>query len=341
MMVMTKNFSRLILAVLLSAAGTAVAQTVTLKVHHFLPAVSSAHRNFIMPWCDKIAKDSGGKLKCQIYPQMQLSGTPQQLFDQAKDGVVDIVWTVPSYQAGRFPVVEAFELPFMVLDSERASRGLWHYAMKNATAEFKGVKPLLFHVHDGSLVHTTKKSVKVLEDFKGMKMRAPNRQASRMIEALGAAPVQMPLPQAAEALSKGVIDGAIIPWEVIPAMKFEEVTKFHTEMPAGSAQMSNTVFVFAMNQARYDGLPPDLKKVIDANSGPDPSAWVGKVFTEDAAPGRKTAEVRNNNFYTLSAAELKRWEAATARVADEWVKDLSAKGFNGKQLLNEARAACK
>jgi len=248
---------------------------------------------------------------------------------------------VPSYQAGRFPVVEAFELPFMVLDSERASRGLWHYATKNAAAEFKGVKPLLFHVHDGSLIHTTKKSVKVLEDFKGLKMRAPNRQASRMIEALGAAPVQMPLPQAAEALSKGVIDGAIIPWEVVPAMKFEEVTKFHTEMPAGSAQISNTVFVFAMNQAKYDSLPPELKKVIDANSGPEPSAWVGKVFTEDATPGRKTAEVRNNNFYTLPAAELKRWEAATSRVADEWVKDLNAKGLNGKQLLSEAKAACK
>jgi TRAP-type C4-dicarboxylate transport system substrate-binding protein len=332
---------RLMLAMLLFAAGAAGAQTITLKVHHFLPAVSSAHRNFIMPWCDKIAKDSGGKLKCQIYPQMQLSGTPQQLFDQAKDGVVDIVWTVPSYQAGRFPVVEAFELPFMIFDSERASRGLWTYATKNAMAEFKGVKPILFHVHDGSLVHTTKKPVKTLEDFKGMKMRAPNRQASRMIDALGAAPVQMPLPQAAEALSKGVIDGAIIPWEVVPAMKFEEVTKFHTEMPAGSAQMSNTVFVFAMNQARYDSLPPELRKVIDANSGPESSAWVGKVFAEDAAPGRKTAEVRNNTFYMLPAAELKRWEAATARVADEWVKDVTAKGFNGKQLLTEAKAACK
>ena len=339
---MTKNFPRYCLAVvLLLAAGVSGAQTITLKVHHFLPAVSSAHRNFIVPWCDKIAKDSGGKLKCQIYPQMQLSGTPQQLFDQAKDGVVDIIWTVPSYQAGRFPVAEAFELPFMIFDSERASRGLWNYAMKNATAEFKGVKPILFHVHDGSLVHTTKKPMKVLEDFKGMKMRAPNRQASRMIEALGAAPVQMPLPQAAEALSKGVIDGAMIPWEVVPAMKFEEVTKFHTEMPAGSAQISNTVFIFGMNQARYDSLPPALKKVIDANSGPEPSAWVGKVFVEDAAPGRKTAEARNNSFYTLSAAELKRWEAATARVADEWVKDVTAKGFNGKQLLAEARAACK
>lgn len=213
--------------------------------------------------------------------------------------------------------------------------------MKNATAEFKGVKPILFHVHDGSLVHTTKKPMKVLEDFKGMKMRAPNRQASRMIEALGAAPVQMPLPQAAEALSKGVIDGAMIPWEVVPAMKFEEVTKFHTEMPAGSAQISNTVFIFGMNQARYDSLPPELKKVIDANSGPEPSAWVGKVFVEDAAPGRKTAEARNNSFYTLPAAELKRWEAATARVAEEWVKDVTAKGFNGKQLLAEAKAACK
>lgn len=339
---MTKNFPRYCLAVaLLLAAGVSGAQTITLKVHHFLPAVSSAHRNFIVPWCDKIAKDSGGKLKCQIYPQMQLSGTPQQLFDQAKDGVVDIIWTVPSYQAGRFPVVEAFELPFMIFDSERASRGLWSYAMKNATAEFKGVKPILFHVHDGSLVHTTKKPMKVLEDFKGMKMRAPNRQASRMIEALGAAPVQMPLPQAAEALSKGVIDGAMIPWEVVPAMKFEEVTKFHTEMPAGSAQISNTVFIFGMNQARYDSLPPELKKVIDANSGPEPSAWVGKVFTEDAAPGRKTAEARNNSFYTLPAAELKRWEAATARVAEEWVKDVTAKGFNGKQLLAEAKAACK
>jgi TRAP-type C4-dicarboxylate transport system substrate-binding protein len=218
-----------------------------------------------------------------------------------------------------------------VFDTERASRGLWNYATKNATAEFKGVKPLLFHVHDGSLVHTTKKAVKVLEDFKGLKIRAPNRQASRMIDALGAAPVQMPLPQAAEALSKGVIDGAMIPWEVVPAMKFEEVTKFHTEMPAGSAQISNTVFVFAMNQARYDSLPPELKKVIDANSGAERSAWVGKVFVEDSVPGRKTAEARNNNFYTLPAAELKRWEAATSRVADEWVTDLNAKGFNGKQ----------
>lgn len=328
------------LALAIAAAGVS-AQTITLKVHHFLPPSSTAHAKIITPWCDKIAKDSGGRLKCQIYPSMQLGGTPQQLFDQAKDGVADIIWTVPGYQAGRFPVSEAFELPFMVTNSEHASRGLWHYAMKNATAEFKGVKPILFHVHDGALLHTSKKQVKVLEDFKGLKVRAPTRLGTKMVSALGATPVPMPLPQSAEAMSKGVIDGLMIPWEVVPSLKFEEIAHYHTEPPVGAPQMLNVVFILAMNQAKYDSLPPDLKKVIDANSGPDRSAWVGKVFTEDGGLGRKAAEAHKNVFYTLPDAELKRWLAATSLIDDEWVKDMNAKGFDGKRLLEEAKAACK
>lgn len=326
---------------LLGLAGTTLSQVVTLKVHHFLPPASTTHKNFILPWCEKIAKESAGRLKCQIYPSMQMGGSPQQLYDQVKDGVADIVWTVPSYQAGRFPVIEAYELPFMVQDSERASRGLWHYAIRNASAEFKGVKPILFHVHDGSLMHTTKKQIKTLEDFKGLKLRAPTRQGSKMLAALGATPVPMPLPQAAEALSKGVIDGVMIPWEVVPAVKFDEVTKFHTEAAPGEPQMSNTVFLFGMNPAKYDALPPELKKIIDANSGPDPSAWVGKVFADDALPGKKSAEARKNTIFVLPAAELKRWEAATLNVTEEWIKDMSAKGFDGKRLFDEAKAGSK
>lgn len=322
-------------------SGSAMAQTVTLKLHHFLPPGSTAHAKFMQPWCDKIAKESNGKLKCQIYPAMQMGGTPSQLFDQAKDGVADIVWTVPGYQAGRFPVTEVFELPFMVYSTERASRGLWSYAIKNATAEFKGVKPILFHVHDGSILLTTKKQVKTLEDFRGLKVRAPTRQGTKMVAALGAAPVPMPLPQAPEALSKGVIDGALVPWEVVPALKFQEVTKFHTEVAEGAPQMSNTVFILGMNQAKYDSLPADLKKVIDANSGAEMSAWVGKIFAEDGPVGRQTAVARKNTFYTLPDAELARWMKVSASVADEWVRDVTAKGFDGKRLLEEAKAAAR
>lgn len=334
--------NKLIALVLFFVASAASnAQTITLKLHHFLPASSTAHVNFMVPWCKKIEEQSAGKMKCQIYPSMQMGGTPQQLFDQAKDGVADIIWTVPGYQAGRFPITEAFELPFMIYSSEKASRGLWNYAMKNALSDYKGVKPILFHVHDGSLIHTTKIQVKTMEDFKGLRVRAPTRQSTKMTEAFGATPVPMPLPQAADGLAKGVIDGAIIPWEVVPAMKFQEITKFHTEMPAGAPQISNNVFILAMNQARYDSLPPELKKIIDANSGAEPSAWVGKIFADDAAPGRKSAEVRHNNFYTLPTAEWKRWEKATAGVVEEWVKDMNAKGLDGKRLLEEARAASR
>jgi len=327
---------------LMLAAGTASAQeTVTLKVHHFLPPASTAQAKFIEPWCAKINKESNGKLKCQIYPSMQLGGTPPQLFDQAKDGVADIVWTIPTYQAGRFLVSEAFELPFMVNSSERGSRALWNFATKFATEEYKGVRPILFHLHDGSVLHTTKKQVKTLDDLKGLKVRAPTSRATKMVAALGATPVPMPLPQAPEALSKGVIDGAMIPWEVSPSIKLEEITMYHTETDPSLPQISNSVFIFAMNPAKYDSLSPELKKVIDANSGPDLSASVGKIMAGASVPGRKAATDRNGVFNVIPAAEVKNWQKAVESVTTEWVKEVTAKGHDGKKLLEEATAALK
>jgi TRAP-type C4-dicarboxylate transport system substrate-binding protein len=327
---------------LMLAAGAASAQeVVTLKVHHFLPPSSNAQVNFMEPWCAKINKESNGKLKCQIYPSMQLGGTPPQLFDQAKDGVADIVWTLPGYQAGRFSVSEVFELPFMVNSTERGSRALWAFATKYAAEEFRGVRPIVFHLHDGSVLHTTKKQVKTLDDWKNLKVRAPTRQATKMVTALGATPVPMPLPQAPEALSKGVIDGAMIPWEVSPSIKLEEITKFHTETDSSLPQISNSVFIFAMNPAKYESLPPELKKVIDANSGPEMSARAGKVFADGGAPGRKAAVDHSGVFNVIPVAEVNNWQKAVESVTTEWVRDVTAKGHDGKKLLEEATAALK
>ena len=134
-------------AALLLALPSAHAQEVTLKVHHFLPAGSAANTGFIQPWCDRIAKDSGGRMKCQIYPSMQLGGTPGQLIDQVKDGVVDIIWTLPGYTAGRFPLSEVFELPFMMTNPEATSKALWDFNTQVAAAEYKDVHPIAYHVH--------------------------------------------------------------------------------------------------------------------------------------------------------------------------------------------------
>ena len=332
-----------LVAVILYGVGVAGAaqEVVILKVAHFQPTSSNFQQKVLLPWCDKIGKESGGRLKCQVYPSMQLGGTPAQLFDQARDGVADIVSAVPTYQAGRFTKTEVFELPFMVKSSERGSPALWDYIQKNALDEFKGTRLLFTHLHDGAQLHFGKKSVKTLEDLKGLKVRAPTRIGAKALAALGAVPVQMPAPAVPESVAKNVVDGASLPWEVMTALKMQEICKTHTETGPGHAKLSNAFFVFAMNPAKYNSLPPELKKVIDQNSGLETSKWVGKVWDSNTAPARKIAQDHHNTFNILSDAEYNRWVKATERVEDEWIKEVNAKGGNGRALLNDARALLK
>jgi TRAP-type C4-dicarboxylate transport system substrate-binding protein len=324
----------------LAASAPALAQPVVLKVHHFLPGTSNVHLNLIQAWCDKVAKESADKLKCQIYPAMQLGGTPAQLFDQAKDGVADIVWTIPTYSAGRFVKSEVFELPFFTRSAKGSSQAYWAFVQKSALDEYQGVRPIFLHTNDGSSFHlSSAKGVRTLDDLKGLKIRAATRLNSRMLAALGATPVQMPLPAVPESMSKGVIDGAMVPWEGVPAAKLQEIAKSHLDAPAGQPKFSNSIFAFVMNQARYDGLAPELKKVIDANSGAAVSAWAGeKGFDAVVVANHKLASDRGNAIAVLADAEYQRWIKASADVDDQWVKEVSAKGANGKALLEEARA---
>ena len=172
-------------------------------------------------------------------------------------------------------------------------------------------------------------------------MRGPTRIGAKFLTALGATPVQMPLPQVPESISKGVIDGAMVPWEGVPPIKLQEIAKYHTDTAAGQPRMSNTMFVIAMNQAKYDSLPPDLKKVIDANSGLDWSKQIGKTFDGTSEPAKKLAAAAGGVFDMLSPAEYERWQKATEGVSTDWFKDVAEKGGNGPVLLNDAKALIK
>ena len=313
-------------------------QTVTLKFHTFMAPQSNVWLNMHKAWMDKVTKDSGGRIKFEAYPAMQLGGTPVQLFDQAKDGVVDIVWTLPGNTAGRFPRIEVFELPFMMNNAEATSKAYWEYVQTLAPDEFKDVQVIALQVHGPGVFHTKAKQVKTAEDLKGMKVRGPTRQITKMLGYLGATPVGMPLPSIPDALSKGTIDGAVIPWEVVPSVKVQELTKFHSEFdPAGGA-LYTTTFVMAMNKAKYNSLPPDLKKVIDDNSGMATSGWLGKVQQEGDVAGRKTAVDRGNTIYTIPAADAQEFKRKARLVEVEWVEDMNKRGYDGKKLLDGAKA---
>ena len=313
-------------------------QTVTLKFHTFMAPQSNVWINMHKAWMSKVEAESGGRIKFEAYPAMQLGGTPVQLYDQAKDGVVDIVWTLPGNTAGRFPRIEVFELPFMMSNAEATSKAYWEYVKTMAPDEFKDVQVIALHVHGPGVIHTTEKPVKTTGDMKGLKMRAPTRQVTKLMGILGATPVGMPLPGIPDALSKGTINGCVIPWEVVPSVKVQELTKYHAEFdPAGGA-LYTTTFVMAMNKAKYNSLPPDLKKVIDNNSGLATSGWLGKVQQAGDAAGRQAAVGHGNVIFTVGPAEAQEFRRKARPIEAEWVEDMNKRGFDGRKLLDTARA---
>ena len=322
----------------LLASSAALAQEVTLRFHQFLPPQGTVPSKAILPWAKKVEEDSKGRIKVQMFSSMQLGGTPPQLFDQARDGVVDIVWTLQGYTPGRFPKTEVFELPFMAgLSAEQTSRALWDYVQKNAMDEYKDVHVLAFHTHGPGLFHT-KQPVTGLESLRGMKIRGGTRIVNSMLTKLGATPVGMPVPAVTEALSKGVLDGTTIPWEVAPALKVQELVKNHTTF-AGDRALYVTTFVVAMNKAAYSKLPADLKKVIDDNSGAEMGAMFARSMDEGDVRGRDLAVKAGNNIVALDAAETQRWRTAAASVESDWVNDVKSKGIDGAKLAAEAREA--
>jgi TRAP-type transport system periplasmic protein len=336
----------------MAAAGTALAvpailkstiaraqETVTLRLHHFLPPAANVHQHVLTPWAKALDDQSGGKLKVEIFPAMQLGGKPPQLYDQAANGVVDIVWTLPGNTPGRFPSTEVFELPFIAAQKAAVNApACEEYAQTHVAQDTADTKILCFWAHDHGLIHTNTE-IKTKEDLSGLKLRNPTRLAGEALAALGATSVGMPTPQIPEALAQRAIDGCVVPWEVVPSLKIDELTSYHLEIP-GTPTLYTTTFFLAMNKARYEGLPPELREILDRNSGLAFAKAAGDMWDRVGAEVRTKVEASGNNkVTTISEAEKARWIEATAPVRDKWVADMKAKGFDGEALVKAAQAA--
>ncbi|MEO9778925.1 MAG: TRAP transporter substrate-binding protein [Sedimentitalea sp.] len=317
------------------AATSAIAQEVTLKLHQFLPAQANVPKLILDVWADKVEADSDGRIKIDRYPSMQLGGRPPELMDQAVDGVADIVWTVVGYTPGRFPGTEVFELPFMMTNARAASRAYWEMFEKHwKDTDFQEVHILGAWVHGPGLFHTSD-PVATPDDLRGMKIRGGSRSINSLLSELGATPVGMPVPAIPEGLSKGVIDGTTIPWEVTPALKVPELVKNHTEFTGNALYV--LTFVLAMNKDKYESLPDDLKKVIDDNSGLEFSVFAGGTQADSDGPARQIAVDMGNNIITLDAEQTAVWKDASQPIYEQWVADMDSKGIDGQALIDEAR----
>ncbi len=310
----------------------AKAQEVVLRLHQFLPSTSTIPQDAIKPWAKNIEEQSGGRIKIELYPSMQLGGTPPQLFDQAKDGVVDIIWTVLGYTPGRFPKSEVFETPFIMTNAEQTSKAFQAYVEQYAIDEFADVKLIAVHTHGPGVFHSRKKISK-LEDLKGLKVRGGSRVINNMLTNLGAEPIGMPVPNVPEALTRGVIDATTIPWEVTMALKTSELVKYHTEF-SGENGLYTQTFALVMNKKTYQNLPIDLQKIIDDNSGIEIAAKFGAAMDKSDIVSRQYALDLGNDIIVLNEEETKRWKKAAKATIDEWIEQTP----NGQMLYDAAKS---
>jgi len=337
-MAIVKSTGGTLLASVMAVAfgAAAMAQEVTLKMHQFLPPQANVPKLILEPWAERVMEASGGKIRIDHYPAMQLGGKPPELVSQVQDGVADIIWVVAGYTPGRFPQLEAFELPFMMTNAEDTSRAYWEFAEANMMdKDFKDLKILGVWVHGPGVIHSAD-PVEEIADLNGMKVRGPTRIITGMLGELGATPVGMPVPAMPEALSKGVIDAGVIPWEVTAALKVPELVENHTTF--GDEALYTTAFIFAMNKEKYESLSDELKAAIDSQSGADFSALAGKTMQDSDAPARALAEEMGNNIIDLTPGQVAEWKAAAANVEANWIAEMNDKGFDGQALVDQARA---
>lgn len=332
----TTAIGRAGLAGLALLATGATAEPVTLKLHQFLPAQANVPKLILDVWADKVEAASEGEITIERYPSMQLGGTPPELMDQAIDGVADIVWTVVGYTPGRFPSTEVFELPFMVSDARAASCAYWTMFEDDMQDEFKDVHIIGTWVHGPGMFHTNEE-VEVPEDLEGMKIRGGSRLVNQLLELTGATPVGMPVPAVTEALSKGVIDGTTIPWEVTASLKVPELVENHTEFEGPA--LYNLTFVLAMNKDKYASLNDAQRSALDAHSGLQFSVFAGGIQSDADGPARDIAVELGNNIITVDAeTAASEWMPVVQPIYDGWIADMDEEGVDGQALIDKARA---
>ncbi len=325
-------------AMIATPFAAATAQDVTLTVHHFLSPKSLTHAKFITPWAKRVEEESKGRIKIEIFPAMAMGGKPPELYRQVRDGAADIVWTLTGYTPGVFPRSEVFELFGVHKGSAAATTLAIQDTFDLLKDDFKDIKPILVHTHAGNALHLTGGCVDGIAGLKGRKLRTPSRTGGWMISSWGAEPVGMPVPALPQALSKNAIDGALIPFEIVPPLKVHELTKCSLTGPDG-ARFGTSVFLFAMNKQSYDKLPDDLKAIIDRNSGAGIAADIGKLWDGAEAPGEGLQAKSGSPVKALDTDAMAKMQEASKPIVERWIKEAKSSGFDGDALVKAARAA--
>jgi TRAP-type C4-dicarboxylate transport system substrate-binding protein len=334
---MNIRFSALagLVAGLLLCAGGALAQTLELKLSSWVPPKHPLNATGFPLWAESIAKASNGTLKVTIFPAQQL-GQAKDHYDMARDGIADFTYVNPGYTAGRFPIIAAGELPFLISNAKEGSKAVDEWYRPYAAKEMKEVHYCFAYLHDPGTLHA-KKMIKRPEDMKGLKIRPAHGTMANLVSLVGGSSVQVTAPEAREALERGVADAITFPWNSIYLFGIEKSVKFHMDAPFYA-----TTFVHVMSPATYNKMNAAQKKVIDAHCTSDWAMKVASGWATWEAEGRELMKKdKGRTVYPLSADDVKAWRAVAKPLRDRWAADVTKAGGDPDGIMKGLEGSLK
>lgn len=320
------------LALSLSAA-MAQDKTFDLKLAHWVPP-SHPLQKALEDWGSSVEKASGGTLKFKVYPSQQL-GKAFDHYDMARDGIADLTYINPGYQPGRFPIIGAGELPFLISNAKGGSQAFDAWYRKYAAKEMKDVKFCLAFFHDPGSFHSKTKKIVVPGDLKGMKIRPAHATMATFTSQLGAANVQSSAPEVRDLIEKGVAEAVTFPWGSVPLFGIDKVTKYHIDAP-----LYSTTFAFVFSPVTYAQLSASQKKVIDDHCTND---WALRVATpwadyEHLGIAKLKADPAHE-VYPLTPEQLAEWKKAAEPLQQTWAANVKKVGGNPDEIMKELKGS--
>jgi TRAP-type transport system periplasmic protein len=311
------------------------AQPIHLDISHYVPPTHGIQVDLLAPWAEDLKERTGGAVEYEIHSVASALGRADRQADQVRAGVVDIAFGLSGIPRGRFPHTSIIELPFMVEDTRAGSPTLWELHKGGRLGdEYDDFHLLGLMTHHGALIHTVDRPVETLADLRGLRIRSPGPAVNAMLEHLGASAIGMPPAQIYESLERGALDGVATTWDLVGAIRLNEVLRHHTD-----ARVYVAAFNIAMNREKYDSLPAEVRQAIDETTADNWLPQFGPLWDKWDASGKADAEERGNNIITIDEATRGEWRADLEPMIDEYLDSLRAEGVEDPHGLYEEMVA--
>ncbi|MER0236772.1 TRAP transporter substrate-binding protein [Fulvimarina sp. MAC8] len=311
-------------------AGPSLAQETHLKFAHWAAPEHTLKPTIIDPLSEGLTEATDGELVVDVYPGGELGPGPAEQYKRALTGVADMVWGLPGYTSSQFPLSMIVELPGVVEEAGSGYEAVWNVYDDYLTSEFPGTRPVALWASEPNILILGDRQVRTLDDLAGLKIRVSGSNPGRLIEALGATPVQMPATEMYTALQTGLIDGVLTGASAVGDFRLNEIADVYVEGP----QLGNILFYVVLNQAKYDSLTDAQKQAIDATAGKELSRSGEEGW--NAAADRVLDELRETEgktVITLSEEESAPFDKVATEVRESIIADLTAQGLPAEEVL--------